>query len=135
MGASGNSIFAMIARHFRAEGGSLCGINDRLSTIITKRGREKWISGGALNVEIPLWCRFGSNAQRSSVFDKKWRLEMKCRRAGAECVVLGITAQPTHCPTYALLNTSGLFYFLPSANPYKGFTHFKNTSLISACDI
>ena len=41
MGTSGNSIFVMIARHFRAEEGSLCGINDRLSTKKRKRGREK----------------------------------------------------------------------------------------------
>ena|GEM_PF-2732627 len=40
-GTSGNLIFLMIARHFRAEEGSLCGINDRLSTKITQQGREK----------------------------------------------------------------------------------------------
>jgi len=32
----------------KAEEGILCGINDRLSTKKRKRGREKWISGGAL---------------------------------------------------------------------------------------
>jgi hypothetical protein len=36
----------------KAEEGSLCGINDRLSTKITKRAREKWISGGALKWRI-----------------------------------------------------------------------------------
>ncbi len=51
-GTSGNSICVMIARHFRAEGVSLCGINDRLSTKITQRGREKWISGGALKLSL-----------------------------------------------------------------------------------
>ncbi len=40
-GTSGNLIFAMIARHFRAEGGNSCGINGRLSTKITQREREK----------------------------------------------------------------------------------------------
>jgi hypothetical protein len=54
-GASGNSIVVMIARHFCTEGGSLCGINDRLSTKITKRAREKWISGGAHNVIYRYW--------------------------------------------------------------------------------
>jgi hypothetical protein len=36
------------AEDAKAEGGSLCGINNRPSTKITKRAREKWISGGAL---------------------------------------------------------------------------------------
>jgi hypothetical protein len=73
-GTSGNSIFVMIARHFRtddctdaegratqdaqAEGESLCGINDRLSTKITKRAREKWISGGALKLNSSIYGSF-----------------------------------------------------------------------------
>ncbi|MEY4589060.1 MAG: hypothetical protein RL497_1136 [Pseudomonadota bacterium] len=65
-GTAGNSIFVMISRHFRAddctdaggratldakaEGGRLCGINERLSTKITKGAHEKWISGCALKI-------------------------------------------------------------------------------------
>ncbi|MEY4588119.1 MAG: hypothetical protein RL497_195 [Pseudomonadota bacterium] len=50
---------------------------------------------------LTLWCRLGSYAQRSSVFDKKWSQCGALKwRAGDECVVLGIAAQPTFYSTH-----------------------------------
>lgn len=47
MDAEGRATQEAKAEEAKAKVGSLCSINDRLSTKITQRGREKWISGDA----------------------------------------------------------------------------------------